>query len=166
MRHAIGLGLAFGLTANASVVGSIGDAELAEMATVVVVAETLAARVEVDEAGRPWTCAKLEVQERWKGAWEGDACVLGGMHEGYRLTVPGSPSFREGERAIWFLVRGHGGRWVPVGSALGKRWLRWAPGGLEPYVLAPAPDVADERFLPHPPERTGVRSFRRGLGLP
>lgn len=63
--------------------------------------------------------------------------VPGGVIGRYRTVMTGAPTMHVGEQAVFFLKRGPGDTWWPVGLSQGIYRVSQASGRLTPAVMAP-----------------------------
>jgi hypothetical protein len=115
---------------------------------------------ELDDRGRVWTRARLNVADCLKGTSVPDELIIdsmGGTHGAIAFHIPAAAAFSVGEELLAFLYETPDGRNVPVSKFLGKYSIRRAPGETRRHAMTWHPKngrVFDARFLPHPaPER-------------
>ncbi len=121
--------------ARATTIAPLSIEQLTDASDYVVRGDITEVWTEVDEDGRIWTRARMQVQHVYKG--------------------PDDPAvFSEYEEALVFLhQRPRDGRLVPVGKFVGKYTIRRAPGDTRQYARTWHPRAGikyDARFLPHP----------------
>jgi hypothetical protein len=114
--------------AVASLVQSLGLAELTARAERIVVAQIVSAKSDWDSSGRSiHTRIEIKVEEAWKGSVAPDERMVivqpGGTVGDIEMRVHGMPSFALGEKAVLFLA-GQGAPRV-VGLSQGKRPVHW-----------------------------------------
>ena len=142
--------------AGATTIAPLTHEQITDAATYVVRGTVTSVWTEVDEGGRVWTRAGVEVERTLKGPDQPDWLVvdaMGGTIGQTEQVVPSRAKFSEGEQTLLFLAEiDHGRRLTPVGMYLGKFTIRRAPQDARPHVVrfAQSGDF-DHRFLPHPP---------------
>lgn len=117
---------------------------------------------ELDNRGRVWTRARVQVSETLKGRDVPAEIVIdsmGGTYGDVTLEIEGRAVFSEQEELLVFLTETTDGRLVPVSKFLGKYTIRRAPGETRHHVMQYHPRAGlrfDARFLPHPPPEDRV----------
>lgn len=118
---AVALCLGLPLQAEATTVQLLSPEELARASSVVAVVEVLSVDV-VAGNGLVETRSRIRVERAVHGAPKGKVLTLvtpGGEYDGVTQLVPGAPRPQAGERALVFLERAGGGRFLAVGMEQG-----------------------------------------------
>lgn len=158
------------LFAQATSLATLDLAQLTDAADTIARGTVAEVWTELDEGGRVWTHAQVEVNSVFKGE---DTALLvvsqpGGMW-GDRMThVIGSARFSVGEDIYLFADHLDSGRTVLVGMFQGKLNTQMDPTSQRRIVLCfpvSAGTPFDHRFIPLPPvdERVSVAAFEAEL---
>lgn len=142
--------------AEATSLAELSVEQMTDASTYIVRGTVTAVWTELDDHGKVWTRATLDVSQTFKGPdspQELTIDALGGIHNGSAMIVHGTPRFSEGEDMLVFLDRIRGGeRLTPVSMFMGKYTVRRAPGDDRESLVrwhGRALEHYDARFLPH-----------------
>lgn len=158
------------LSAQATSIATLDLAQLTDAADTIARGTVVEVWTELDEGGRVWTHAQVEVVSIFKGA---DTALMivsqPGGEWGNRTThVSGSARFSVGEDTHLFADHLESGRTVLVGMFQGKLNTQLDPYTRQHIVLrfpVAASRPFDHRFIPLPPadERVSVARFEAEL---
>lgn len=158
---AIGLGtltVAPSTTAHATTLAPLTVDQLTDASDFIVRGTVTEVWTEVDDRGRIWTRARVDVSETLKGPDSPDELIvdsLGGTYGSQSMHIEARAEFSVHEELLAFVSLNEHGRYVPIGKFLGKYSIRRAPDTDRQYARTWHPKAGlkfDARFLPHPAE--------------
>jgi hypothetical protein len=162
--------LAIGLAASeaaATTLVALSTEQLTDAADAIVKGTVDAVWTEMDDDGKCWTRARVDVEKTIKGAPGPEVVVsqIGGICGPLAARVESTARFSEGEEAYFFLEALNGYTGV-VGMVQGKFTLRMDPAARHEIVMrftVPSDEPYDARFLPLPPadQRIAATDFER-----
>jgi hypothetical protein len=165
---ALALGLA-AQEAGATTLAALSTEQLTDAADAIVKGTVDAVWTEIDDDGKCWTRARVEVDKTFKGDPGPDVVVsqMGGICGPLAGRVESTARFSEGEEAYFFLEALNGYTGV-VGLVQGKFTLRMDPAARHEIVMRftlPSDEPYDARFLPLPPadQRIAATDFERSV---
>ena len=162
--------LAIGLAARdagATTLAPLSTEQLTDAADAIVKGTVDAVWTEMDDDGKCWTRARVDVERALKGAPGPEVVVsqMGGICGPLAGRVESTARFSEGEEAYFFLEELNGYTGV-VGMVQGKFTVRMDPAARHDIVMRytlPSDKPYDARFLPLPPadQRIAATDFER-----
>jgi len=157
-----GIALAPSTTAHATTLAPLSVEQLTDASDFIVRGTVTEVWTEVDDRGRIWTRARVDVSETLKGPNTPDELILdslGGTFGSQTMHIEAQAVFSVHEELLAFASLNEHGRYVPVGKFLGKYSIRRAPDTDRQYARTWHPKAGltfDARFLPHPSEEHRV----------
>jgi hypothetical protein len=150
--------LAIGLAAreaSATSLAQLSTEQLTDAADAIVKGTVAGVWTALDDGGKCWTHARVEVDKTFKGAPGSEVVVsqMGGICGPLAGRVESTARFSEGEEAYFFLEELSGYTGV-VGMVQGKFTVRMDPAARRDIVIRytlPSDEPYDARFLPLPP---------------
>jgi hypothetical protein len=153
--------------AAATTLVELSTEQLTDAADAIVKGTVDAVWTEMDDDGKCWTRARVDVERTIKGAPGPEVVVsqIGGICGPLAARVESTARFSEGEEAYFFLEALNGYTGV-VGMVQGKFTLRMDPAARHEIVMRftrPSDMPYDARFLPLPPadQRVAAADFER-----
>jgi hypothetical protein len=162
--------LAIGLAARdagATSLVQLSTEQLTDAADAIVRGTVESVWTEMDDSGKCWTRARVDVERTFKGSPGAQVVVsqMGGFCGPLEGRVESTARFSEGEEAYFFLEELNGFTGV-VGMMQGKFTVRMDPAARHDIVMRytlPSDKPYDARFLPLPPadQRVAATDFER-----